>query len=229
MMRQTELQIDIQSYQSIDINQTHPLDHIEYFIASEPEIKQVEMSLYTYHPLTVQDERIIKRVDASKLRTSFYNFSKSIEPFQEIAFHSTVYVCLEGQEMQMHIPMIDFKSSSESTVKEVVTTLKEEYNCENAIIVHSGRSFHAYILKLLTFQKWTEFMGRILLFNVPEKEEIVDMRWVGHRLFAGYGALRWTKNTKQYLSEPRVSTGTIRGSYHRYSRPMVINNQNRKK
>ncbi|MHB1292207.1 MAG: primase 1D-like protein [Sulfuricella sp.] len=32
----------------------------------------------------------------------------------------------------------------------------------------------------------------------------VDPRWVGHRLISGYAALRWTKNTEQYLNTPTL-------------------------
>jgi hypothetical protein len=43
-----------------------------------------------------------------------------------------------------------------------------------------------------------------LLQNPPLEAEVVDTRWVAHRLLAGYGTLRWTANQPRYLKEPRV-------------------------
>ncbi|MBP8273206.1 MAG: hypothetical protein KAY59_02190 [Acidobacteria bacterium] len=43
-----------------------------------------------------------------------------------------------------------------------------------------------------------------LLQNAPDPNELVDSRWIAHRLVAGYSALRWTGNQEHYLAEPRI-------------------------
>ena len=67
----------------------------------------------------------------------------------------------------------------------------------------TGRSFHAYSLELLTPQAWNEFMGRLLLINPKRGSQIVDTRWVGHRIIGKYASLRWTNNSGSYLSLPK--------------------------
>ncbi|MGC1520222.1 MAG: hypothetical protein WA803_01670, partial [Steroidobacteraceae bacterium] len=69
----------------------------------------------------------------------------------------------------------------------------------------SGRSFHAYGLQLISPGEWREFMAKLLLLNLPEGEHLIDARWVGHRLVAGYGALRWSANSDFYLQVPRAT------------------------
>ena len=43
-------------------------------------------------------------------------------------------------------------------------------------------------------------INQVLLFR--DGQEIVDSRWIGHRLIGGYSSLRWTNNTGMYRSEP---------------------------
>jgi hypothetical protein len=45
-------------------------------------------------------------------------------------------------------------------------------------------------------------MGSLLLLNKPSGFKLIDERWVGHRIMAGYSALRWSCNTKQYKKMP---------------------------
>ena len=66
---------------------------------------------------------------------------------------------------------------------------------------NSGRSFHAYSLRLISPKEWREFMGRLLLLNLPGRSSFIDSRWVGHRLVAGYASLRWTANSEQYTCQ----------------------------
>lgn len=68
----------------------------------------------------------------------------------------------------------------------------------------SGRSFHGYGTTLISNEEWIQLMGRLLLVNQPQQHPIVDSRWIGHRLIAGYSALRWTKNTDDYIQVPKL-------------------------
>jgi hypothetical protein len=44
----------------------------------------------------------------------------------------------------------------------------------------------------------------LLLQNPTNDQQIVDSRWIGHRLLADYSALRWTAHQTQYLAPPRL-------------------------
>jgi hypothetical protein len=67
----------------------------------------------------------------------------------------------------------------------------------------SGRSYHGYATSLLGPKQWHEFLGRALLINSRDSEQIVDARWVGHRLIAGYGSLRLSNSSGQYMGMPK--------------------------
>lgn len=108
-----------------------------------------------------------------------------------------------------HIPMIDFACRPDADVlaEAVKTHLIEAAGLEVLVngdfaFFASGRSFHGYGVSLLKSEEWVPFMGKLLLLNIPEYEDIVDQRWVGHRLTKGFGALRWTKNNPKYLQAP---------------------------
>lgn len=72
----------------------------------------------------------------------------------------------------------------------------------NMALYSSGRSFHAYSKTLLGRKEWYDFMGRLLLINPRNSNDVVDTRWVGHRLIGGFGSLRWSNNSGQYLGLP---------------------------
>jgi hypothetical protein len=206
-------------------NNTHPIEVIEYFLETHPEVVEVELSVYSYKPQTVTDMRVIHKVKASQLRSTFNRLKKSISEAEEIAFHSRVYVD-DGENIQVkHFPLVDFHSRRINSATEKIIEVVQEIGCQEALICSSGRSFHLYGLKLLTYDDWIDFMGRILLLNLPDEPEIIDCRWVGHRLRARYGSLRWTKNTKQYLDVPTVLNVWSMNSYRpsiSYRRPKSL-------
>lgn len=186
----------------------HPLAAIMGFCSSHPEIKQIEFSIYKYQPQTVADTRIIVPCEARRMRSTFYRLRKNLDKDQEVAFHSRVYVKTWKSWYRpqiFHIPMIDF--SNEVTLADLaqLESVLQDFNCDKAFLFSSGRSYHLYGLTLLTPDTWVNFMGRILLLNLPSNHNLVDCRWVGHRLMAGYASLRWTKNTKHYKSSPRLA------------------------
>jgi len=101
--------------------------------------------------------------------------------------------------------MIDFISEHlQGHDAQVLPDLLDKDILQTLFFFNSGRSLHGYGLRLLTYVEWVSFMGTLLLLNLPNRNQIVDPRWVGHRLRAGYGALRWSFNTSHYLGFPRM-------------------------
>ena len=190
----------------------HPIYIVNDIIKSFNNVKEIEMSIYTYKPQSIIDDRIICKLDSHTMINSFFNLLTKINQNQEIAFHSRCYV-KNGSDMQeMHIPMIDFKSDNIDNILYPTEKILQELESDG-YLVFSGRSYHLYIKKLLAPAEWIRFMGRILLMNGIDHPEVTDTRWVGHRLMAGYGSLRWTRNTGQYMAAPTL-VETIKPNQH---------------
>ena len=120
---------------------------------------------------------------------------------QELALHSNVIV--SGKKL--HIPMIDFSidPSRKNQVYDRLNQFLPKDILRSMAIYSSGRSLHGYSSKLISNKKWIEFMGRLLLVNPRDNQEnIIDGRWVGHRLIAGYSSLRWSNKSSNYLAMP---------------------------
>jgi hypothetical protein len=170
---------------------------------------EVQMSKYNYVPQSFQDHR-----SEFSLQVNLLNENKllamltSLEPEYELAMHSKIII----DNNVYHIPMIDFGSKGTSpaaseTIKELCRHWNIGFN-----IFESGRSFHAYGNRLLTNEQWIQFMGSLLLLNKPSGYKLIDERWIGHRIMAGYSALRWSKNTSQYKKFPTYC-GFVSGEY----------------
>jgi len=119
---------------------------------------------------------------------------------QELAIHSDVRVVTNER---FHLVMVDMSTAAKAHLEKLRAFLGDN-SFEKIVWFSSGRSFHGYGEDLLTEAEWTKFMGLLLLANKPRMEPTVDPRWIGHRLLAGYSALRWTKNTSYYLGSPAV-------------------------
>ncbi len=102
-----------------------------------------------------------------------------------------------------HIPQIDFvcKNTYENLAA-IKACLKQNAYVEAGWLVDSGNSFHFYGRNLLAPSDWQAFMGRCLLFNEEGKNPIIDWRWLGYSLIAGYSTLRITESSSK--REPRV-------------------------
>ena len=123
---------------------------------------------------------------------------ESVPSGQELAIHSDM---LLANGHRKHLVMVDMSTSAKAHLEKLRQFLGEEF-FRQITWFDSGRSFHGYGDSLLTEGNWTRFMGLLLLANQPRLEPTVDPRWIGHRLMAGYAALRWTKNTEHYLGLP---------------------------
>jgi hypothetical protein len=163
------------------------------------------LSKYIYVPDSLFDEREylwISGEDFSETRIN--NEIASLRSDQELALHSSVRI--KGKTF--HIPMIDFSVAELNDVNifDRMSRYLPKALMLNMAIYASGRSYHAYSTTLLAPKDWVAFMGRLLLINPHPGADIVDARWIGHRLIGGFGSLRWSNNSDQYLGLPsRIS------------------------
>ncbi|WP_311755490.1 primase 1D-like protein [Proteus terrae] len=159
----------------------------------------VEMSKYYYVPQSFNDYRFEFQLPLHELNeNNLFNMLLSLEPDYELALHSKIII----NNKIFHLPMIDLGlKSSISVASEPIKELCRYWNI-GFNIYESGRSFHAYGNRLLTQEEWLQFMGSLLLLNKPSGYKLVDERWIGHRIMAGYSALRWSKNTSHYKKYP---------------------------
>lgn len=158
----------------------------------------VNFSRYRYFPHSFKDEREIFEVPLVNLdKSSLLDMLIDLDDGQELSLNSNI----QSSHYKYHLPLIDFGGKDSKVIE---TTLKEfcSYWDMHFQIYSSGRSYHAYGSKLLNESDWIKFMGSLLLLNVPGSSKIIDDRWVGHRILAGYSSLRWSKNTSQYKKYP---------------------------
>lgn len=178
-------------------------DHPFHFLNQlfEVEDSTFWFSKYTYLPDSLLDEREVFSLRGEDVSKEVISQSiASLQKDQELAFHSNVRV--KGRNF--HIPMIDF-SAEEKMDHEVFDRMSRYLKKSlmlNMAFYKSGRSFHAYSTTLLTPKEWLDFMGRLLLITPRNQQDIIDSRWVGHRLIGGFGSLRWSNNSGLYLGTP---------------------------
>lgn len=182
------------------LDRLHPYWYVRDMIAGNPEIETLSFSYYAYTPQTVADSRTAWQVSALQFLDCDFveNMLVSTPQGHELAIHSDVR--LHNGDRQ-HLVMVDMATSSKAHLEKLRSFLGD-YFFQRMAWFDSGRSFHGYGADLLAEQRWTQFMGLLLLANKPRMESTVDPRWIGHRLMAGYAALRWTKNTSHYLGYP---------------------------
>jgi hypothetical protein len=157
-------------------------------------------SLYTYVPQSLDDRRWPIRVHLEEVTPVWLGEQlASLGQNEELAMHSTL---TQGRRV-MHIPMVDFVVKS-TAVGEVARWADQQLKVR-LVFFDSGRSLHAYGAGPVSQTHWVRLMGLLLLGNLPDQEPVVDSRWIGHRLLAGYSSLRWSKNTPQYKGWPTRS------------------------
>lgn len=185
----------------------HPYWGVRSIVENDSNIDSLNFSYYTYVPQSLLDQRKIfvifreQFLDVRFMRKAILDTPSG----QELALHSTIH----HKSMQtVHIPMIDMSTGSSAQLEKVRPVLGEEIFL-NFDWYRSGRSYHGYGRFLMTHDEWLVQMGKLLLVNKIGLPPTVDPRWVGHRLIAGYAALRWTKNTMHYVDLPRRILGKI--------------------
>ena len=158
-------------------------------------------SKYTYLPQSFIDERNVFTVNSWYLNDeNLMNIINSLGQGEELAFHSQIF----DFGKQYHLPLIDFGNVDRGIMdSSVLRDLASHWNL-SFNIYNSGRSYHAYGNRLVSNDEWLKFMGSLLLLNKPSGFKLIDERWVGHRIMAGYSALRWSLNTSQYKKIPEL-------------------------
>jgi len=157
-------------------------------------------SRYVYTPDSLFDQREEFEVEGADISVDWLEYQfRALEPDQELAIHSKVVI--EGRTA--HIPMLDFTSNQIGPAQlQRLKAFLPERVFSTASFYNSGRSFHAYSTHLLSPKEWTVFLGRALLINPRAGTDIIDTRWIGHRLIAGYCSLRFSNNSHQYQGMP---------------------------
>ena len=179
----------------------HPYWGLRSIVQCDQNIEFLNFSYYTYVPQSLLDVRrhfLVSRIDflqVGYVERLIFN----TPPGEELALHSTVFHKVMGL---VHFPMVDMSTGSSAQLEKVKPILGDEiFNSFDWY--RSGRSYHGYGRYLMTQDEWIVQMGKLLLVNKVGVPPTVDPRWVGHRLIAGYAALRWTKNTEHYLDNPK--------------------------
>jgi hypothetical protein len=190
------------------IPKSHPYWHVARVVERHGEVEAVPASYYKYVPGTVKEIRTNFLIPVDEfLRPDEMARLLALTPQgQEFALHSNFR--LMGGAC-LHIVMVDMATSARAHLDKLRSFLGDHY-FQSIAWYSSGRSFHGYGEHLLSEPEWVKFMGLLLLINQPKLEPTVDPRWIGHRLLAGYSALRWTRNTAQYLALPKSIEGDTR-------------------
>ena len=179
---------------------THPYWLIRNLVSETSDISFLFFSFYKYIPQSLDDSRITVKVSREEFLDELFmiHLIDAAPNLHELSMHSNVV--LEDGETR-HIPMIDMSTPARAHLEKLEPYLDEVLKKQ----IHwfsSGRSFHGYGCELLSEEKWRRLMGTLLLSNQKEMKPTVDPRWIGHRLIAGFSALRWTRNTDNYWSAP---------------------------
>lgn len=174
-----------------------------------PQIAVLSLSYYAYEPQSVSDNRQTWEVSSQEFLNDSHveHILLGTPKGQELAIHSDVKL-VSGE--RKHLVMVDMSTSSRAHLEKLRIFLGDHFFQQIAWFT-SGRSFHGYGETLLSESEWVRFMGLLLLANRPKLEPTVDPRWIGHRLLAGYSALRWTRNTPHYLVAPARIEQTGKG------------------
>lgn len=175
----------------------HPVSLVPRWSAALDSGWDAHFSRYRYSPQSVEDRRILFKVPLNLVTAEWLERQLvQLSSDEELAIHSKI----TKERKVRHIPMIDFAVARDEIVK--LTEWSQEYLDIQFQLFASGRSFHAYGTRPVTTAEWRRLMGLLLLGNLPNRAPVVDSRWIGHRLMAGYSALRWSKNTGHYEGWP---------------------------
>lgn len=159
----------------------------------------LNFSKYRYVPQSFSDYRVSFGLPFYQLNESvLFNIFSDLNEGEELAFHSEV----RDFGNIYHIPLIDFGKIERGVIDSTpLRELSDHWNMA-FYIYNSGRSYHAYGNRLISPHEWVQFMGSLLLLNRPSGFKLIDERWVGHRIMAGYSALRWSNNSSNYKKSP---------------------------
>jgi hypothetical protein len=179
---------------------SHPIDLLDFYTAAFGSF-ELEFSKYIYRPRSTVDDREYFRAPAADASRQYEALEAGLQPGQDLALHSTF--TFAGGEKR-HIPMMDLMGKFEPDWVEPIGRMMALFGIGEFAVYGTGRSAHVYGLGLISSAEVMPFFARSLLLNLPDQAPIVDSRWIGHRLLAGYGSLRWSCNGGQYLQKPEL-------------------------
>lgn len=184
--------------ESLKFLESHPLGFVDSLRERYGNELLLSFSRYRYSPKTRKDDRFRFKVPIELVGPIWFASElANLDSLQELALESVV----EVNGRVRHIPMLDFRGMTKGQLSAILEIFPSNYT-DDLQVYQSGRSYHAYFSQLLTRSQWIKFMGSSLLCNSPTDDSVVDQRWVGHRLIAGYSALRWSCNTPHYKAYP---------------------------
>lgn len=160
----------------------------------------VDVSEYCYTPNTIEDNRSIFQIRLYELCDTIESFNS--KNGSELSLLSRI----RHNNNNFHIPMIDFKTCNRNElyrfIGDLSLTLEQHMSLDRKpefLLFDSGRSFHAYgNFKLPNLEK---FFAYAML--TMQGSDLLDNRWIAHRILSGYASLRLTKSSDYYLSIPR--------------------------
>lgn len=182
---------------------SHPVGLVRRIEAAYGGDLLLSFSRYFYRPRQLMDERVVFTETASAVTVGWVASAVSqLEDEWELALNSVV---VDKRGRKKHLGMIDFFGRpSIALIRERARNLLGSRMAASLVLFDSGRSIHGYSLSLMGPAEWNQFLGRLLLMNVPGEEPMVDGRWIGHRLLGGYSALRWSANSSHHSAVPRL-------------------------
>lgn len=183
----------------------HPIELLHFYLSAFGPF-ELEFSKYIYRPRSTVDDREYFRAFGADAFRQYQELETGLQPSQDLALHST-FTFAEGKR---HIPMMDLMGKFEESWAQPIGRVMALFGVGEFAVYGTGRSAHVYGLGLISPEQVVPFFARSLLLNLPDQPPIVDSRWIGHRLLAGYGSLRWSCNGEQYLQKPEL-IGTFRG------------------
>ena len=188
----------------------HPLGFLESLARSEPirsfTLVSYDRRLVEYASNAERDRFVVLAPDI---------VSRGVEIIKEqakLGLDVVVSSRVETKRATQHIPMIDFSIPADSiSAKDLATRFSKifaavtEQYLRGFVFFRSGRSYHAYLPRTVTEDRWREFMLKLLtLPPLPGTggAPVPDFRWIGHCLLRGFSALRLSAVNEHYLHEP---------------------------
>jgi len=160
------------------------------YINNEEKINALNIAFE--HPIPIK-ERILSRGEFEVLT---FNDLNDLAPNEVWSITSKVS-CDDG--VSRHIPMMNFHPPEDISLNKIKLVISKVNKNHCGVILNSGRYYHYYAPNLLSEDEWHKFLANFLMPCV-----IVSPRYIGHRLYDGYCALRLTPDTTFKPVVPRV-------------------------
>lgn len=181
-----------------------PIDIIEEIIKKNPGLKVVFFVAYRYVPKSLNLKGRVTLIPIEVKNTDARSYMSSIRLKKSWDLTLCSKVKMKDNSIR-HIPQIDFWCPISSKNKNLIKTkLIEVLKITPGFLLNSGNSYHFIGTKLLSEKQWQYLLGLCLLTTEPFKKSIIDVRWLGHQLMAGWSCLRI--RASKLKPEPKLVT-----------------------